>query len=87
MPGFWDKDIRPSSSPDLNPMDFAIWAILERRVCAVPHSRIAALKLALETAPSNLGGDTVRRSCPSAEGRFEAVMKDKGDHIESLCRR
>ena len=83
MPGFWDKDIRPSSSPDLNPMDFAIWTILERRVCAAAHSRIAALKLALETAPSNLGGDTVRRSCPSTEERFEVVVKDKGDPMES----
>ena len=83
MPGFWDKDIGPSSSPDLNPMDFAIWTILESRVCAAAHSRIAALKLALETAPSNLGGDTVRRSCPSAEERFEAVVKDKGDPMES----
>ncbi|KAH1028376.1 hypothetical protein HUJ05_001733 [Dendroctonus ponderosae] len=29
----WDKTLWPSSSPDLNPTDFAIWSILEQKTC------------------------------------------------------
>ena len=32
FPGFWDKQMWPPSSPDINPMDFAIWSILESDV-------------------------------------------------------
>ena len=28
FPGAWDKDVWPSNSPDLNPLDFSIWSIL-----------------------------------------------------------
>ena len=62
-------------SPDLNPMDFGIWPILEADVCASPHSSTAVLKQALETTWSNMCEDTVRRSCLSVMRRLEAVVK------------
>ena len=34
MTGFWLKELKPPSSPDLNPMDFAIWSILESKACS-----------------------------------------------------
>ena len=67
----------------LSPMDFAVWGILEREVCATSHSSTAALKPVLETAWANLDEDTVRRSCLSAVGSFEAAVKAKGSHIQS----
>ena len=39
---FW-----PSSSPDLNPMDFSIWSVLEK-ACASFHLNVEALKHSLE---------------------------------------
>ena len=81
--GFWDKNMWPPSSPDINPMDFAIWSILESDVCAGPHSSTAVLRQALENAWSNISEDTVRRSCQSVVKRLEAVVKAKGGHIES----
>ena len=63
------------SSPDLNPMDFGIWPILEADVRASPLSSTAVLKQALETAWSNMCEDTVRRSCLSVMRRLEAVVK------------
>ena len=87
MTDFCDKDMWPPSSPDLNPMDFAIWSILETDVCATPHSSTANLKRTLQTAWSNLDESAVRRSCLSAVLRFEAVVKAKGGHIEwCYCR-
>ena len=34
-------------SPDINPMDFAVWSILERDVSADSYSSVAALRNAL----------------------------------------
>ena len=29
FPRFWSKEIWPLASPDLNPMDFSVWSLLE----------------------------------------------------------
>ena len=54
-------------------------------MCASPHSSTAVLKQALKTAWSDMGEDTVRRSCLSVMRRMEAVVKAKGGHIEVWC--
>ncbi|KAG1696995.1 tRNA-cytidine(32) 2-sulfurtransferase [Nymphon striatum] len=45
--GFCDKNMWPSSSPDISPMDFAIWSILKSDILAKSYSSAAALKEAL----------------------------------------
>ena len=37
-PGFLSKEEWPPSSPDLNPMDFSIWSILQEKACSKPHT-------------------------------------------------
>ena len=44
---FWAKDLWPSSSPDLNPMDFGIWSILEQNACAKSYKNVDMLKCKL----------------------------------------
>ena len=34
-PGFSSKDECPPSSPDLNPLDFSLWSVLENEACSV----------------------------------------------------
>ena len=33
MVGFWTKEFWPPFSPELNPMDIAVWSILESNAC------------------------------------------------------
>ena len=80
--GFWDKNMWPPSSPDINPMDFSIWSILESDVSKISHSSVTALKQALATAWSNVDQETVRRSCLSVTSRLKALVRAKGGHIE-----
>ena len=40
MAGFWSKELWPPSSPDLNPIDFAIWSNLESKACSSNHSSV-----------------------------------------------
>ena len=44
MTGYWPKELWPPSFPDLNPIDFAIWSILESKTCSSNHPNIGALK-------------------------------------------
>ena len=44
MTWFWPKELWPPSSPDLDPMDFAIWSILESKACSSNHTNIGILK-------------------------------------------
>ncbi|KHJ96375.1 hypothetical protein OESDEN_03663 [Oesophagostomum dentatum] len=37
FPGFWGKDLWPSNSPDLNPVDFSVWTTLEANVFFHPY--------------------------------------------------
>uniref|UniRef100_A0A0K2VG30 Putative LOC100197221 [Hydra vulgaris] n=1 Tax=Lepeophtheirus salmonis TaxID=72036 RepID=A0A0K2VG30_LEPSM len=43
----WSKDLWPSQSQDLNPLDYSIWWQIEQKACKVQHQNIDALKTSL----------------------------------------
>lgn len=75
--GFWNKNVWPPLSPDINPMDFAIWSILESDVSAKSNSSVAALKNALLASWSAFDKEVVGRSCHSVTSRLELMIKNK----------
>ena len=82
MTSFWPKQYWPPRSPDLNPMDYSIWAELEKVVCAKPHKNLENLKKQLKRAWKKIDPEYIRATCNSAEARFEAVRKAAGGHIK-----
>ncbi|KAI6657114.1 Transposase [Oopsacas minuta] len=44
IPDFISKVEWPPSSPDLNPLDFSVWSILESSACSKSHNSIESLK-------------------------------------------
>ena len=48
MVGFWTKELCPHSSPELNPMDIAVWSILESNACSSFHPSVMSLKAKLK---------------------------------------
>lgn len=72
----------PLYSPDLNPMDFSIWSILEAKVCAKKHQTLGSLKASLQRAWAALNQNVVRSACNAFHGRLNDVIKAKGGHIE-----
>ncbi|CAD6188661.1 unnamed protein product [Caenorhabditis auriculariae] len=38
----------PPYSPDLNPMYYSVWNVLESKACTSPHQKIEPLKASLE---------------------------------------
>ena len=47
---FWSKEFWPPSSPDLNPMDFSFWYMLETEACRSTHTTVESLKVFLVKA-------------------------------------
>ncbi|VDO77952.1 unnamed protein product [Heligmosomoides polygyrus] len=50
FPDYWTKDFWPPNSPDLNPMDFAVWGYLQQKVSSKSDQSLNALKAPLQKA-------------------------------------
>ena len=62
--------------PDLNPLEFNIWSILEAEACAKTHNTVEGLKKAW----AKIAQEKLRVSVESFRGRLERVVKAKGGH-------
>ncbi|XGW24168.1 hypothetical protein V3C99_005958 [Haemonchus contortus] len=82
LPDFWTKEVRPSNSPDLNPMDFAVWSILEQKACAIEHRSLESLKKALLEAWNEISPEMIVRILRNFRKRLDACIKAKGGHFE-----
>ncbi len=79
---FWAADLWPLSSPDLNPLDFYWWSILERRVNATPHPNLESLKAMITEIWAAVPADEIVAACRSFRRRLEAVVAAEGSYIE-----
>ena len=78
---FWSKKLWLPSSPDLNPMDFGVWSILERKTCAVSHSNVEKLKK-LKESWAKIESETICATCDQVISRLHRVIIEKGEYIE-----
>ena len=74
-----DKDVWPSKSPDLNPVDYSVWSILEEAVAATEPRTIDVLK-AWDELPVSLLTYIVTQF----KKRLNACIKASGDHLKNL---
>uniref|UniRef100_T1HE22 Tc1-like transposase DDE domain-containing protein n=1 Tax=Rhodnius prolixus TaxID=13249 RepID=T1HE22_RHOPR len=47
---FRSKEYWPPNSPDLNPLDFYVWSVVERATNKSRHPNVASLRAAIEAA-------------------------------------
>lgn len=81
-PDFISSSEWPPSSPDLNPLDYAILGFLVAKGNAVQHHSIASLKKTLRAEWRKLPMDTVCNSIASWRHRQQAVVKKRGGRFE-----
>ena len=72
----------PPSSPDLNPMDFCVWSLLETKACLVSHTSAEALKRSLLREWSKIPLGQIRASIEDFRRRIEKVIEVNGRHTE-----
>lgn len=82
MPNFWSKELWPPNSPDLNPLDFSVWANVEAKACAKPHANVEALKTSITKAWMAMTPEYIKTTCSKFRSRIEAVIASNGTHFE-----
>ena len=82
IPDFITSSQWPPSSPDLNPLDYAIWGILEAKVNAIKNTSLDSLKKCLRAEWGKLSMNHVRDSIASWRCRLKAVVKKRGGRFE-----
>jgi inhibitor of nuclear factor kappa-B kinase subunit alpha len=81
-PDFISSSEWPPSSPDLNPLDYTIWGVLEAKVNAIQHTSLDSLKKTLRDEWRKLPMATVRNSVAAWRRRLKAVVKQRGGRFE-----
>ncbi len=71
-----------SGSPDLNPLDYSVWDILEHNVCYKRYPNIDTLKAALVKGAKEIPLEKVRAAIDLWPQRLRACIKNGGDHFE-----
>ncbi|QQP54749.1 Uncharacterized protein FKW44_007679 [Caligus rogercresseyi] len=77
MAHFWPKGMWLSSSPDLNPLDFAVWDELERKTNKTPHPNVNALKGTIRTEWDNMAVEFLINSCRLSSTLWKLSVKLK----------
>lgn len=76
-PDFW-----PPNSPDLNPLDYYVWGVVERDTNKHPHSTIDSLKSTIKQVMVNMDKTMLTKACGRFRPRIEAVIDAEGGFIE-----
>jgi hypothetical protein len=82
MASHWPPELWPPFSPDLNPLDYSIWSVLEIKVQATPHQNLAALQAAIRKEWAAMDSNFISRACRPFRRRLEQVVAAAGGCIE-----
>ena len=82
VPDFWAKDIWSPNSPDLNPLDFYVWGVLEALTNKQRQPYTESLRLAIQLVCRRLSKASIKKACQSFRSRLEAVVANDGGYIE-----
>jgi len=73
----------PPYSPDLNPLDYSVWSVLEAKASAKRHNNPEQLKRSLMAAWEEIDEDYLRATIDDFPKRLKACIEAKGGHFEN----
>jgi hypothetical protein len=82
VPAFIREKDWPSGSPDLNPRDYKLWAVLEDMACQNRHNNLDSLKRSLVKAATEIPLETVSAAIAEWLERLKACVEADGRHFE-----
>lgn len=83
-PDFITPDIWPPNSPDLNPVDYRIWGVMQERVYQKPVRDVDDLKQRLIETWSGIHQSIIDQAIDQWRDRLKACVKANGKHFEHL---
>jgi transposase-like protein len=82
MASFWPKDVWPPSSPDLNPLDFSVWSVVESKACKTSHANVDDLKASITKVWKAMTRAYLIKTCQQFRPRLEKVVALEGGLFE-----
>ena len=82
VPAFISAEDWPSGSPDLNPVDYKLWAVLEDLACQKRHNNLDSLKRSLVKAAAEIPLETVRTAIAEWPKHLKACVGAEDGHFE-----
>ena len=82
VPDFIEPENWPPNSPDLNPVDYSIWGMLQQLVYRQRIRDIEHLKEVLTACWDEISEDTINRAIGQFRKRLSLVIAANGGHIE-----
>lgn len=83
-PDFIGPELWPANSPDLNPVDYRIWGLIQERVYQTAVRDIDDLKQRLVIVWSQLKQSVIDNAIEQWRPRLRACIRAKGEHFEQL---
>ena len=81
MPNFIEPYIWPPNSPDLNPVDYAVWGAMQHSVYRIPISNLDDVKDRVCTCWESLDQQIINKFIDQWRDRLKAVVRVNGGHI------
>ena len=72
---FWSKRFWPLNSPDLNPLDYYVWSVVERVTNKFRHPNVTPLRTSVESAFAEMNRSALQCVCAHFRPRIEAVIE------------
>ncbi|VDP13493.1 unnamed protein product [Heligmosomoides polygyrus] len=82
LPDFIAHEDWPSNSPDLNPLDFSVWSVIESKICATRHPSLASLKDSPTEAWNGMSDEYLRAACDAFVTHLRTCVRKKDGPFE-----
>ena len=79
---YWSPQQWPPNSPDLNPLDYAVWSMVVQGSCKDQPPSVTALKKRVSTYWRRMAGEQIRAVCRRFRPRLEKYIAAKGSYFD-----
>jgi len=83
-PDFSGPELSPADSPDLNPVDYRIWGLMQERVYQSPIQDVDDLKQRLISVWDEFKQSVIDKAIDHWRPRLRACVRVSGQHFERL---
>jgi len=81
-PAFIPPTLWPPNSPDLNPVDYKLWSVIQEQVYKVKVNNVDELRQRIQTVWDELDQRVIDKAIKQWRTRLRACVKAKGGHFE-----
>ena len=83
-PAFISPDLWPPNSPDLNPVDYKIWSVVQQRVYQTRVNSVDELKQRLLDVWHGMEQSVIDKAVDQWRKRLRACVRARGGHFEHM---